>query len=29
MDPSQRASVKDVHEIAGGMPHVTVEHGSG
>lgn len=23
------ATVDDVHEIAGGMPHVTVEHGSG
>jgi hypothetical protein len=25
----QRATVDDVHEIAAGMPHVTVEHGSG
>lgn len=24
---SRRARVQDVHELAGGMPHVTVEHG--
>jgi hypothetical protein len=29
MAAEQRASVRDVHEIALGMPHVTVEHGSG
>ncbi len=26
---TRRARVDDVHEIAGGLPHVTVEHGSG
>jgi hypothetical protein len=25
----RRAKVEDVHEVAGGMPHVTVEHGPG
>jgi hypothetical protein len=25
----RRARVEDVHEVASGMPHVTVEHGSG
>jgi hypothetical protein len=25
----RRARVEDVHEVAAGMPHVTVEHGSG
>jgi hypothetical protein len=24
--PSRKARVEDVHELAGGMPHVTVEH---
>jgi len=28
-DITQRARVQDVHELAGGMPHVTVERGSG
>ncbi len=28
-DRALRASVQDVHRIAVGMPHVTVEHGSG
>jgi hypothetical protein len=26
---TQRARVEDVHELAGGMPYVTVEHGPG
>lgn len=25
---SRKARLEDVHELAGGMPHVTVEHGS-
>jgi hypothetical protein len=28
-DASRAARVDDVHELAAGMPHVTVEHGSG
>ena len=29
MDMTHPASVEDVHEIAAGLPFVTVEHGSG
>jgi hypothetical protein len=29
MASTSPARVEDVHELAGGMPHVTVEHGSG
>jgi len=29
MSREQPATVEDVHEVALGMPHVTVEHGSG